>query len=53
MLFNGEAYVGKPNSLASFTGIAVTDSMATKLSKREELRSALVEIWELLKHGGE
>jgi len=53
VLFSGDAYMG--NSLAPLDtiGVAVTESMRIEQVKREELRSALVESWELFKKGGQ
>lgn len=51
VLFRGEAYDGGSGALTGVIGIAMTDNMTSERAKREELRSALVETWELFKKG--
>ncbi|KAJ4342856.1 hypothetical protein N0V95_006796 [Ascochyta clinopodiicola] len=51
VLFGGEAYQGNSGTSVD-TVVAVASSMSTEQFQRSELRSALVESWELFKKGG-
>lgn len=53
VLFSGEAYTGSSHAWTDAPGTATTDSMENQQTRREELRSALVETWELFKKGGQ
>lgn len=52
VLFSGESYVNNPCGAMDTHCIAMTDKMKSELAKRDGLRSALVETWELFKKGG-
>lgn len=47
--FRGEAHDGGSGALTDIPGVATADNMTNERARREELRSALVEAWELLR----
>ncbi|KAF2622644.1 hypothetical protein BU25DRAFT_296122, partial [Macroventuria anomochaeta] len=51
VLFGGEAYASNSQAPIDIVDIAVTNSIRNEQAKREELRSALVETFELFKKG--
>lgn len=52
VLFSGETYSGSSTVLVNTADNIMTNSVEVEQAKREELRSALVESWELFKKGG-
>ena len=52
VLFSNEAYFGSSDDPVETLGVAVVANMQSERVKRIELRSALMETWELFKKGG-
>lgn len=52
VLFAGETYADTSRGSGDVAGIAMTGCMQNEWDKREELRNALVQAWELFKKGG-
>lgn len=52
VLFSGEAYVGTSSAPVDTAGLAVTSSTHHEQAKKDELRTALVEAFELCKRSG-